>query len=204
MQDALEVVVEVETPLLLDILEELLALLGLGDREDHHGGDAATPVFALEVQVQLAVVDIDIKDLFLKVRFLILVEGVFGRQILGVPEAIELLAEGSEVHGVGDHRLALGQDRSFAVDLELAPESRGAVHVDEDTVRAVGHIHGQAALFDADEILVEGIRLEGVEGAPDLGIFQPVTAALAVQGAGSDRREAVHDRAGAQAEVEGV
>ena len=47
-------------------------------------------------------------------------------------------------------------------------------------VLAVGHVDGQAARLDADEVLVERVGLEGVEGPPDRGVLQAVAAALAV------------------------
>ena len=67
-----------------------------------------------------------------------------------------------------DHRPALGQNRPLAVDLVLAPEAGGVVDVDEDAVLAVGHVDRQPARLDADEVLVERIGLEGIEGPPDL------------------------------------
>ena len=53
-------------------------------------------------------------------------------------------------------------------------------------VLAVGHVDGQPALLDANEILVERIGLEHVEAPPDLRVLQPVAAAFAVERRGVD------------------
>ena len=98
---------------------------------------------------------------------------------------------------------AVEDQGALAVALELAPEARRRIHVDEDVILAVGHVEGQAALLDADEILIERIGLERVEGPPEMRVLPAVAAALGVGLAWIERREALHDRAARRADVEG-
>ena len=123
-------------------------------------------------------------------------------QVLDVPEPEVLLAEGLEIDRLADDRTSLGEDGALAVGLVLAPEAGGAVDVDEDAVSAVGQVDRQAAGLDAEEVLVERLRLERVEGAPDPGVLEAIAASPAVQRRRRDRGEALHHGAGAGAEIE--
>ena len=204
MEDPLEVVVEVEAAFGFHVLEEFLPLLGFFDGKDHYRRHAAREILSLEVDPELPVRHVDFERLFMEVCLLVLVERVVGRQVLDIPEAKVFLLAGVEVHRLGDDRLSLSQDGPFPVDLILPPESRGIVDVHQHAVAAVRHVDRQPARLDADVILVERIRLQGVEAPKDFRVFQAEAAPLAVECAFSNLGESLHHRAGAQTEVKGV
>jgi len=59
---------------------------------DDDGGDRAGPVFALELDGEPTAADLDLVVFFPEIRDLVLVEGVVGRQVLAVPEAVVALS----------------------------------------------------------------------------------------------------------------
>ena len=195
VQDAAEVVVKEEPPLGDDAFQKTPAGGGLFHRIDHHRRDATGPVLAAELKIQLAIGHRDVEFLLLEVSPLILVERVVLGTVLDVPEAEVLLLQRRERQLVADGFPPLGQHRSRAVHLVLAPEPRRTIQVDEHMVRPIGHIDRQPALLDAQKVLIQRIRLQGVERPPHPGVLQAVPPTTAVQRGGIDPREARHQRA---------
>ena len=62
-------------------------------------------------------------------------------------------------------------------------------------VRPVGQIDRQPALLDAQKVLIQRVRLQGVKRPPQAGVLQPVSAAAAVDRGGVDTRKARHQGA---------
>ena len=134
----------------------------------------------LKLDVQLPVAHFHVELLLLEIGHLVLVERVVGRQVLRRPRSGSSgwLKDSKSI--VSAYSCAFEHDGPPAIALVFAPETGRRIDVDQHVVTAVGHVDRQPALLDADEVLVERVGLEGVEGPPEPGVLPAVAAALAV------------------------